>query len=47
MVERDGLENRCACKRSEGSNLSLSAICLLTIGDKIKSAGLVSLDGWY
>ena len=23
-VERDGLENRCACKRTEGSNPSLS-----------------------
>ena len=26
MVERGGLENRCACKRTEGSNPSLSAI---------------------
>jgi hypothetical protein len=26
VVERGGLENRCACKRTEGSNPSLSAI---------------------
>ncbi len=26
MVDRDGLENRCACKRTVGSNPTLSAI---------------------
>ena len=28
MVDRDGLENRCACKRTVGSNPTLSAICI-------------------
>jgi hypothetical protein len=26
VVDRDGLENRCACKRTVGSNPTLSAI---------------------
>ena len=29
MVDRDGLENRCACKRTVGSNPTLSAITSL------------------
>jgi hypothetical protein len=28
VVDRDGLENRCACKRTVGSNPTLSAILL-------------------
>lgn len=33
MVERGGLENRCAFTGTEGSNPSLSAIFLQSIGD--------------
>jgi hypothetical protein len=34
VVDRDGLENRCACKRTVGSNPTLSAI-LATANDSL------------
>ena len=37
MVEWDGLENRCAGHRTEGSNPSLSALIIIRLQAGIKS----------
>jgi hypothetical protein len=50
VVDRDGLENRCACKRTVGSNPTLSANFLITVvrpcsltGGKVRFYGHLSI----